>query len=237
MDKKVYRRLARQLDALPIGFPSTESDMELRLLAKVFTPEEAILAAMMSPTPETADEIAARAGVDSKVTEQMLEEMARKGLIRARDKNEQACFALMPFIGAIYEQQLPCMDAELAELFERYYQETQGGSVIQDAPPVHRVIPVEEAIPIDIEIFPCEWASKLVGAAKSWAVRDCICRVQQRLLGQGCNHPVEVCMLFAPVEGAFQGSEIDRPITKEEALGILRKAEEAGLVHSVYNFR
>jgi len=44
-------------------------------------------------------------------------------------------------------------------------------------------------------------------------------------------------MVFAPVEGAFDGSSVNRAITKEEALRVLREAEEAGLVHSVSNHR
>ena len=237
MDEKVYRKLAQRLDTFPTGFPATESGVELRLLAKIFAPEEAALAAAMRPALEPPGEIAARAGVDPEGVAHTLQGMARKGLIRARGDKDRATFGLAPFIGAVYEQQLPRMDAEMAALFEQYYQETQGGSIIHDVPPVHRVIPVEEAIPIDIEVFPYEQASRLLAEARSWGVRDCICRVQQRLLGKGCDHPVEVCLLFAPVEGVFDGSEIDRPITREEALEILRQAEEAGLVHCVYNYR
>ena len=37
-----YQRLAERLDALPNGFPPTADGVELRLLAKLFTPEEAI---------------------------------------------------------------------------------------------------------------------------------------------------------------------------------------------------
>jgi len=50
-------------------------------------------------------------------------------------------------------------------------------------------------------------------------------------------HPVENCLTFAPVEGAFDHSETSRAITKEEALRILHEAEEAGLVHTVGNHR
>ena len=41
MDEKLYKRLAERLDALPNGFPPTEDGAELRLLAHLFTPEEA----------------------------------------------------------------------------------------------------------------------------------------------------------------------------------------------------
>jgi ferredoxin len=67
-------------------------------------------------------------------------------------------------------------------------------------------------------------------------VRECICRVQKRLIGQARDHPLYNCLVFAPVEGAFDHSQVDRAISKEEALQILREAEGAGLVHSTGNF-
>jgi len=44
MSKNPYKRLAERLNALPNGFPPTEDGAELRLLEKLYTPEEAALA-------------------------------------------------------------------------------------------------------------------------------------------------------------------------------------------------
>jgi electron transport complex protein RnfB len=44
----VYKKLAKHLDNLPAGYPSTESGVELRILKRLFTPEEAEIA-MPSP--------------------------------------------------------------------------------------------------------------------------------------------------------------------------------------------
>ena len=41
MNDEIYRRLAQVLDTLPNGFPATESGVEIRLLKRVFTPEQA----------------------------------------------------------------------------------------------------------------------------------------------------------------------------------------------------
>jgi electron transport complex protein RnfB len=237
MTEEIYRKLAQRLDAIPNGFPSTESGVELRLLAKIFTPEEAALASVMRLTREPAVVIATRAGIDPDTAYETLKGMARKGLVRFKKEKGQLTFALMPFVVGVYEEQLPRMDAELAALFEQYLQETRGGSIVRDTPAVQRVIPVGEAIPVELEIFPYERATELLENAKSWGVRNCICRVQQRLIGKGCDHPIENCLVFAPVEGAFDHSEVDRAITKQEALRILREAEEAGLVHSTGNYR
>jgi ferredoxin len=237
MSEDIYRRLAQRLDAIPNGFPATTSGIELRLLAKMFTPEQAALASVMRLTCEPAADIASRAGADPDAAHRTLKQMARKGLIRAKPEEKRLVFGLIPFVVGIYEEQLPRMDAELAALFEEYFQETHGGIIVSTIPAVHRVIPVEEAIPFELEIFPYERASAMLEGAKSWGVRDCICRIQRRLIGQGCDHPVENCLVFAPVEGVFDGDKTTRAITKEEALRILREAEEAGLVHSTGNYR
>ena len=57
------------------------------------------------------------------------------------------------------------------------------------------------------------------------------------MIGDPCEHPLENCLVFAPIEGAFDNSEIDRAISKEEALEILHYAEESGLVHTTGNYR
>jgi electron transport complex protein RnfB len=236
MSEDVYRRLAQRLDTIPNGFPATKSGVELRLLAKIFEPQEAALAAEMRLSREPADKIAARAGVEPRTAYNTLKAMARKGLIRAGRKEGQLAFGLLPFVVGIYEEQLPRLDVELATLFEQYFQESQGG-ITRQLPPVHRVLPVEESIPAGIEIMPYERASELLEGAKAWGVRDCICRLQQKLIGKGCNRPVDNCLTFAPVEGVFDHDTTTRAITKEEAFRILREAEDAGLVHSPGNFR
>ncbi len=237
MEKDVYRRLAQRLDAIPNGFPPTESGIELRILAKLFTPEEAALAAQMRLSFETPQEIGARVGLDAQQAYQTLRAMARRGLIRARRGEGTLLFALMPFVVGIYEEQLTRMDRELAELVEAYFREREGQTILGTAPPIHRVVPVGEAVPFDLEIFAYQRAADIVESARAWGVRDCICRVQQKMLGKGCDRPVEICLNLAPVEGAFDGSESTRAISKEEALQLLRQAEEAGLVHTTGNFR
>jgi len=237
MSEDVYRRLAQRLDAIPNGFPSTESGVELHLLAKMFTPEQATLASVMRLTDEPAIDIAARAGIDPKTAYRTLKGMVRRGLIRVKKGKGQLLFGLMPFAVGFYEEQLPRMDKELAELVEEYIQESRGAGLVRPDPAVHRVIPVEEAVPFELGIFPYEQATEIVEQAKAWGVRECICRVQRRLIGKGCDHEVENCLVFAPVEGIFDHGDVTRAITKDEAMRILHETEEAGLVHSTGNYR
>jgi len=46
----LYRQLQRHLDRMPVGFPATESGVEIRILRQIFTPEEAELA-LYKPAP------------------------------------------------------------------------------------------------------------------------------------------------------------------------------------------
>ena len=44
---ETYRELQQHLHTLPVGYPATKSGVELRLLKRVFTPEEAKIASHM----------------------------------------------------------------------------------------------------------------------------------------------------------------------------------------------
>ena len=56
----VYKRLARKLNRLPHGFPATESGVELKILRKIFSPEDAAFALKLRTWPQTAETIAKR---------------------------------------------------------------------------------------------------------------------------------------------------------------------------------
>ncbi len=236
MGQEVYNKLAEKLDQLPNRYPATESGVEIRLLEKMFALEEATLAAEMSGEKESASVIAERAGVPVKDAKLILKDMVRNKLILFSKKDNELGFGLMPFVIGLYEEFLPRLDKESAELFEQYFQETKG-KITGKGISVHRVIPVEESIDFEMEIFPYEKASDLLENAKSWGVRDCICRTQKDLIGDPCEHPLENCLVFAPIEGAFDRSDIDRAISKEEAIQILHESEEAGLVHTTGNYQ
>lgn len=236
MSNNVYKQLVRKLDSIPNGFPETANGIELKLLAKIFSPEEAALAAEMRLSPESAKQIAERVSKTPAATTAMLGEMAKKGLIRAVGKGDKRRFGLLPFVVGIYEAQIGRMDEELARLFEDYYQ-SFAEHVLSQSPPLHKVIPVEESIPVEVQVFPFQQASALLDQAKSFGVLKCICKVQKSLVGEPCEYPKEVCLVFSPAEDAFKDNQTIRALTKDEALRILRETEEAGLIHSSANIQ
>jgi ferredoxin len=234
MNENAYQRLAARLDALPDGFPPTGDGAELRLLAKLFTPDEAALAAELRLSLETARQIAARTGGDAKVLRKQLKAMAGRGLIAAGRIEEGLGYGLMPFVIGIYEMQVNTMDEELARLFEAYYLEAFGHA-LSIRPQIHRVIPVGESVRADMEVRPYENAVALVDEAQAWGVTDCICRKQKALIGDPCEHPLDVCMVLSERPGAFDHAPNVQALSREGALDTLKRAAEAGLVHSVSN--
>ena len=86
-----------------------------------------------------------------------------------------------------------------------------------------------------MEIRPYESAADIVNNAKAWGIVECICRKQKNLVGDPCDHPIEVCMMFNQKPGAFDNSSYIRALTLDEALDTLQVAAESGLVHTVSN--
>jgi electron transport complex protein RnfB len=234
MPQNPYQLLALRLDSLPNGYPPSPDGLELKLLERLFTPQEAELASQLRLTFESSRQIAERTGGNPKKVRDMLKSMSKRGLINAGRVEGGLGYGLLPFVVGIYEMQVNTLDAEIAQLFEQYYQQSFG-HILKIEPAVHRVIPVGESVQVDMEIRPYESAADIVSNAKAWGVVDCICRKQKALLGDPCDHPVEVCMMLNQKPGAFDQSSNIRALSLDEALAVLQIAAEAGLVHSVSN--
>ena len=236
MSDNPYKRLAERLDALPNGYPPTDDGAELRILEYLFSREEAALAAKLRLTLETPKQLAERIGGDSKALRAQLKGLARRGLITAGRTDSGLGYGIMPFAVGFYETQVATINAEFAQLFEDYYQKAFG-EMLMITPQIHRVVPIEQSVKVDMEVRPFESAADIVAQSKAWGVTDCICRKQQALIGQPCDHPVDVCMVFSNRPGAFDGSPVVRALTQEGAMETLQRAADAGLVHSVSNSR
>jgi Na+-translocating ferredoxin:NAD+ oxidoreductase subunit B len=234
MTDDVYRRLARRLDELPNGFPPADDGVEIEILEKIFSPEDARTALLLKPVPEDADTIAERLGRPAADMAATLDAMAEKGQIGCLSWGGRRFYLLMPFVVGIYEFQMYRIDAELAALCERYWptlQRTVGGF----APAMARVVPVNTTIDKRGDVLVYEDVRKMIADAQSFHIHECICRKERLLTGHDCDQPLEVCLSFsreAPSPGDF--SLGGRDITRDEAIAILEDAERRGLVHSAF---
>jgi hypothetical protein len=76
MSDNVYCQLRETLDKMPNGFPATSDGLEIRILKKIFTEEEAGIAALLKMKYENAKAVAVRTGRDSGYMKNMLAKMA-----------------------------------------------------------------------------------------------------------------------------------------------------------------
>jgi len=235
MSDRSYRKLAKVLDTLPNGFPSTESGVELRLLKKIFEPEEAELCCDLRLTFETAEQIAERTGRPLEGLKETLLSMWReKGQIMAVELGDTAIFRLVPWVVGIYEFQVDRMDRELAEMCDEYFEHFAGES-LGKKPHGMRSIPVDQSLSPEHRVLPYDHVSGIIENGQSFMVSDCICKKEQRLLDKGCDHPLEVCLIVGPLPGIFDDPAFGRAISKQEAYEVLDKAAKAGLVHMTAN--
>jgi len=100
-------------------------------------------------------------------------------------------------------------------------------SVCGEVTPLMRIIPVESEVAHTPNILPHEVVSNLIRKSGTIAVSDCSCRV----IEQRCEAPMETCFNFGSMAEFLIDKSLARRVSPEEALAILDKTEEAGLVH------
>ena len=107
MGTDVYEKLAKHLDDLPAGFPKTESGVEMRILRRLFTHEDAELALHLTVIPEEPRVIARRARIAVEEAVRRLEAMEQKGLILGiRRKGEPPLYMAQQFVVGFWEAQV-----------------------------------------------------------------------------------------------------------------------------------
>jgi len=199
----VYERLAKKLDDIPNGFPATESGIEIRILKKIFSVEEADIPLKLNPVPETAETIAERLGRPVSEMRSILDGMAGKGQIACAKFSGQRMYILAPFMIGFYALQVYRLDKELTDLFEEYfpaYLKTIG----EFEPAYTRVVPVNTKIDAELTVHRYEDIHRMINEAKSFKLYDCICRKTRVLRGHPCKHTLESCLAISQEERAFE---------------------------------
>ena len=135
-----------------------------------------------------------------------------------RDNMQRGYDALLP----IFESQPP-IDRTVP------LQTTEGGRAIK--------IVVDTSIKADDTVLPAQTVSEIIAKFDDIAVGYCFCRNYNKVLGHDCeiNAPSEVCFTFGKSARHTVAQGFARPLSKEEALGIMKQAEEAGLVHKAFH--
>jgi electron transport complex protein RnfB len=235
MSDEPYLKLREFLDQFPLGFPKTSTGIEIQILKRLFTEEEAKLAIFLTPIPETVSRIARRAKIDKKVMAQKLELMSKKGLIFRVRRDEKSLYNSAPFMIGLYEYSVKKVDEDLAKKFKEYYDLAYMNELAASNVPGFKVIPVEEIIEINTVLYPYHKLKESIKEARKISVTECICRKEAKLTGHGCNYPMETCLSFGVAAEYYIENGIGREISPDEAIKIVEEADKAGLIHAGAN--
>lgn len=193
-DDEIYHRLAAHLDRLPGGFAPGKTGAETRLLAKLFSPEEAELATYLTLATEQASVIAPRAGLATEEAEQRLGQMARKGLIFSVYRAEAPrLYRAAAWYGGIEFQAHTLSSASEGSLRadEDYHRPDQPGSTISTRGHLRtaqdnglmRTIPIGKSVEAHRDVLPYEQVYELVRARNRFGVVNCLCRHEAKRAG------------------------------------------------------
>ena len=235
MSDKSYIKLREFLDKFPIGFPKTASGIEIKILKRLFTEEEAKITVLLNPVPEKAARIAKRAKIDIKEMEKKLDAMSKKGLIFRVRRKGKTFYNAAPFMIGLYEYSVKKIDKELARLFKEYYDTAQVNEIGASGVPGFKVLPVDESIQANTVLYPYHKLKESIKNARKIAVTDCVCRLESQLNGEGCDYPIETCLSFGAAAEYYIENGWGREITPEEAIRIIEETDKAGLVHAGVN--
>ena len=227
-NEDVYKKLAGYLDDMPAGFPATDSGIELRILRRFFTADEAELALHVTLIAEEARVIARRAKISTGEAEKRLLNMAKKGLIYSFViPDKPTTYMSNQMIIGIWEFHVNDLDPDLIRDMNEY-----SSLLFKEAwkVPQLRTIPVNQSITAKMEISTYEKANELVKQHKKIAVAPCICRRERTMMGEGCRAPEETCLVFGAAADYYLRNGLGRIIDRDEAFDILAKADAAGLV-------
>mgnify|MGYP000099498172 CR=1 FL=1 len=230
MSQDIYRNLQERLDYYSLGFPPTESGIELQILKHLFDERDAAMFLELTPMLETPEAVAERTEKPVEEVSRHLEDMAERKLLFRLQKGDTPKYGAVPFVHGLFEFRTKELDKELASLVEQYYEEGFKQAMANGADTFLRVVPIQQSIDATQQVASYEDARDILKNAKRIVVTDCICRNQKESLGKACDKPKEVCFMFGSMAKYYLDYNMGREIDAEEAVDILAKAHEAGLV-------
>ncbi len=243
MAREVYKRLCETLAQRGGRYRGMDIPEFYALAEELFTLDEADVFNNMPRGLNTAARIAEETGREESEVRVLLEGMAEKGLCFSIAKEGETLYATLPLIPGIFEYQFmrgtaTDRDRRIAKLVKEYKEafDARTGPP-REKFPTSRVIPVGRKIQAGSTIHTYDQVISYIEECDPLAVATCYCRHQARLLDESdhCGNPDEVCLQLGAGAQFVIDRGMGRRVGKEEAKDIVRRAEEAGLVHATLN--
>lgn len=243
MAEKVYHNLCAVLAKRGGRYPGKDVPEFYALVEELFTPEEAAVYNAIPKGYNPAEAIAKEMGKEAGEIKPILEDMANKGLCTAGSMGGVTYYSAPVFVPGIFEFQFMKgssteRDKKIAKLIHAYKAAVDAGQgPPQISYPIFRVISVDRTIQAENAIHTYQQVASYIEKYHPLAVSTCFCRHEAKLIDEkdDCGKPDDVCMQFGMGAQFVIDRKMGRQISKEEALEVLKKTEEAGLVHATSN--
>ena len=237
----VYHKLQKEIDKMPYGVPESKNGAEIKILKHLFTPEEAEIALYLNIIPETLNKIYRRikkAGIQIELSKlhETLGKLSKKGAILPGwkdNKKTKRVYSYTLFAIGSYEFQVDRMTKDFYENCEEYLENEFGKEFHKYKFPQMRPVPIGKSIKIEHKIATYDDMRQVIkNTDGQYSVLNCICKQGKDLIGNSCKTSDirETCIIMPGTSWRYIEFGTARKITKDEALEILERAEDAGLV-------
>jgi Pyruvate/2-oxoacid:ferredoxin oxidoreductase delta subunit len=243
MADQVYTKLMQRFARKNVRYPGMDIPEFYEMVSELFTPEQASVASSMPHGPTTAEQLAPTLATSVEEVERVLESMADDGLCISSSLDGAQIYVLPPFVPGIFEFQFMRgtrteKDLKLARLIHRFKEAVDAVNGIPEISfPSTRVITVDQKIEVGHQVRTFDQMSAHLESADPIAVCTCYCRHEAQLLDESdtCGKPNDVCMSFGMGARYAIDRGMGREVSKQEALEIITRSEQAGLVHCSIN--
>lgn len=235
-------RIGRKKPGSKAAYKTT--DPEYMILEPVVTEEMAEVGLCLElRKPKSAEEVAALCGKPLEETKSLLWELALAGACFIGEKDGVDKFWLEIWVPGVMEMMVNNKEnvkkyPQIAEAFEAYgrVRGPQSAGTFPVGTGLMRVIPIETAIDGETRRASYEEVSKYLNEHDKFSVSDCSCRTAREIMGEGCGHLKEdMCIQLGHAAEYYIRTGRGREITREEAIEIIDRAEENGLMHQIPN--
>ena len=245
-----YKQLLQRLDAGQVGLPEPgESDAKKgrqEILEILFSPEEAWLASRMPNMPSKLEDIAKSTKLDADELLPRLNAMADKGIVMdiVNPRTKRALYLLSPPVVGFFEFSMMRLSdsipkEKMAKALDSYIhgdpafaEEVFGTDTVVGRTLVQETALQEDQLP---DILSWERSTELIKRARKIAVTNCYCRHKAEHLGKKCDSPLEVCLSLNAGANYVISRNFGREIDRSEAMEILERSREGGLVQIADN--
>jgi ferredoxin len=239
--------LIDRLNKYPIGLP--DSDKLRRILAILFSEEEAYIASRFPLTEATLTELIRATGWESARLKAQLERMADKGLVMDTTYGGHTFYLLMPGLIGFFEltfmkQRVDLPVVELAQLMSDYMygdpEQKMGKEFFAGKTPLTRSLSYEEHIPVSSQVATYESAREIIKNAGYGAIGMCYCRHKKEHLQASCKKGAptkEICISLGTAARFMVRRGFAEKRSIEQLLSILENARDLRLTHITDNIR